>query len=149
MDTSARHRGFEIRVFPLLGELPKAIEPHLPVCLLCRCQLGPNIWSSPTTKSLDPIVVTALMVGFLGESHGPTTCGFSCNCPEPGALTTEASGQLIYGVIQTQHQHQVFSSFSIFELYLTHSCHHGSLCASQNSHFAFLQAPCFITIQYH
>ena len=23
---------FEIRVFPLLGELPKAIEPHLPVC---------------------------------------------------------------------------------------------------------------------
>ena len=31
MDTSARQRGFEIIVFPLLGELPKAIEPHLPV----------------------------------------------------------------------------------------------------------------------
>ena len=31
VDTSARQRGFEIRVFPLLGELPKAIEPHLPV----------------------------------------------------------------------------------------------------------------------
>ena len=32
--TSARQRGFEIRVFSLLGELPKAIEPHLPVCQL-------------------------------------------------------------------------------------------------------------------
>ena len=32
VDTSARQRGFEIRVFPLIGELPKAIEPHLPVC---------------------------------------------------------------------------------------------------------------------
>ena len=31
VDTSARRRGFEIRVFPLLGDLPKAIEPHLPV----------------------------------------------------------------------------------------------------------------------
>ena len=38
VDTSARHRGFEIRVFPLLGELPKAIEPHLPVCQLCHWQ---------------------------------------------------------------------------------------------------------------
>ena len=35
-DASARELGFDIRVFPLLGELPKAIEPHLPVCLLCR-----------------------------------------------------------------------------------------------------------------
>ena len=26
VDTSARQRGFEIRVFPLLGELPKAIQ---------------------------------------------------------------------------------------------------------------------------
>ena len=31
VDTSTRQRGFEIRVFPLQGELPKAIEPHLPV----------------------------------------------------------------------------------------------------------------------
>ena len=91
MDTSARQRGFEIRVFPLLGELPKAIEPHLPVCQLYRRQLGPNMCSSPTTKSLDPIVVTALRVGFPGESHGPATCGFACNCPEPEAWTTEAS----------------------------------------------------------
>ena len=60
VDTSARQRGFEIRVFPLLGELPKAIEPHLPVCQLYRWQLGPSMWTSPTTKSLDPIVVTAL-----------------------------------------------------------------------------------------
>ena len=91
VDTPARQRGFEIRVFPLLGELPKAIEPHLPVCQLYRWQLGPNMWSSPTTKSLDPIVITTLLVGFPGESHGPATCGFACNCPEPEAWTTEAS----------------------------------------------------------
>ena len=69
VDTSARQWGFEIRVSPLLGELPKAIEPHLPVCQLCRWQLGPNMWSSPTTKSLDPIVVAALRVVFPGEGH--------------------------------------------------------------------------------
>ena len=71
VDTSSRQRGFEIRVFPLLGELPKAIEPRLPVCQLYRCQLGPNMWSSPTTKSLDSIVVTALRVGFPGEPMDP------------------------------------------------------------------------------
>ena len=30
-NTSAKNRGFEIIVFPLLDEMPKAIEPHLPV----------------------------------------------------------------------------------------------------------------------
>ena len=40
MDTSTRQRGFEIRVFYLLGELPKAFESHLPVCQLYRWQLG-------------------------------------------------------------------------------------------------------------
>ena len=87
VDTSARQREFEIRVFPLLG------EPHLPVCQLYRWQLCPNMWSLPTTKSLDHIVVTALWVGFPGESHGPATCGFACNCTEPVKWTTEASGQ--------------------------------------------------------
>ena len=95
VDTSSRQRGFEIRVFPLLGELQKAIEPHLPVCLLYHWQLGPNIWSSPTTMSLDPIVVAALRVGFPRKSHGPATCGFACNCPEPEAWTAEASGLLL------------------------------------------------------
>ena len=71
MDTSARQRGFEIRVCPLLGELPKAIEPHQPVCQLYRWQLGPNMWSSPTTKSSDPIVVTAHRVGFQGKATDP------------------------------------------------------------------------------
>ena len=47
--------GFEIRAFLLLGELPKAIERHPPVCQLYRWQLGLNMWSSPTTKTLDPI----------------------------------------------------------------------------------------------
>ena len=96
VDTSTRQRGFEIRVFPLLGELPMAIEPHLPVCQLYRWKLCPNMWSSPTTKSLDPIVATALRVGFPGESHGPATCGFACNCPEPETWTTDVSGQYIY-----------------------------------------------------
>ena len=87
-----RQQGFEIRVFPLLGELPKAIEPHLPVCQLYLWQHGPNILSSPATKSLDPIVVNAIWVDFPGESHGPATCGFACNCPEPEAWTMEESG---------------------------------------------------------
>ena len=73
VDTSARQRRFELRVFPLLGELPMAIEPHLPVYQLYRWQLCHNMWSSPTTKSLDPIVVTVLRVSFPGESHGPAT----------------------------------------------------------------------------
>ena len=38
-DASARQRGLKSEFFPLLGELPKAIEPHLPVCQLCRWQL--------------------------------------------------------------------------------------------------------------
>ena len=92
VDTSVRQQLFEIRVFPLLGELPKAIEPHLPVCQLYRWQLGPNMWSSPTTKSLDLIVVTALRVDFPWESHGPATCGFARKSPEPEAWTTGASG---------------------------------------------------------
>ena len=91
VDTSARQRGLKIRVFPLLGELPKAIEPHLRAG---NWQLGPNMYSSPTTKSLDPIVVTALRAGFPGECHGPATCGFAYNCLEPEAWTTEASGPL-------------------------------------------------------
>ena len=51
-------------------------------------------FSSPTTKSLDPIVDTALRVGFPGESHGSATCRFACYFPEPEAWTTEASGQI-------------------------------------------------------
>ena len=71
VDTSARQQGFEIRVFPPLGELPKAIKPHLPVCQLYCWQLSPNMWSSHTTKSLDPNVVAALWVGFPGEATDP------------------------------------------------------------------------------
>ena len=36
-DSLARQRGIG---FPLLGELPKAIEPQLPICQLYRWQLG-------------------------------------------------------------------------------------------------------------
>ena len=66
-DTSAKQRGFGIRVFLLIGELPKATEPHLPVYQLYHQQLSPTKWSSPTTKSLDPIIVTTLRVDFPGE----------------------------------------------------------------------------------
>ena len=71
VDASTRQRGFEIRFFPLLGELQNAIEPHLPVCQLYRWQHGPKMWSSPTTKSLDLIAVTALRVGFPGKATDP------------------------------------------------------------------------------
>ena len=64
--TSASQRGFEVRVFPLLGELQRAIVPHLPVFRLYRWQLSPNKWSSPMIKSLYPIVVTT----FRWASHG-------------------------------------------------------------------------------
>ena len=114
VDTSARQWGFEIRDFPLLGELSKAIEPHLPVFQLYHWQLGPNMWSSPTTKSLDPIVVTALRVGFPGLRHWPATCGFSCNRPEPEAWTTEASGQQSISIIKAIIQ----SIWSILLLFL-------------------------------
>ena len=65
-DTSARQQESEIRVFPLLGELPKAIDPQLSVCQFCRWQHGPTKWSSP--MSLDLIVVTSLRVDIEGES---------------------------------------------------------------------------------
>ena len=64
VDTYARQRGFEIRVLPFLGKLPKAIAPHLPVSQRYRGHLGPIMRFLPTTKSLDSIVVTALRVGF-------------------------------------------------------------------------------------
>ena len=104
VDTSTRQWGFEIRVFPLLCELLKAIEPHLPVCQLCHWQLCPNMWSSPTTKSLDPIVVTALRVDCPVECHGPATCGFACNCPEseaPGRIYIYVSNIYMYVYIYT------------------------------------------------
>ena len=68
-------------VLPLLGELLKAIEAHLPACQLCRWQLGPSKWSLRTTKSLGPIIVTALRMGLPRANIGPATCGFACNCP--------------------------------------------------------------------
>ena len=61
-----------------------AIQPHLPDCQLYRWQVGPNMWSSTTIKSLDPVVVTALGVGCPGENYGPSTGGLSCNCRMPG-----------------------------------------------------------------
>ena len=95
-DTSARQRGFDIKVFPLLGVLPKAIKPHLPACQLYRWQLAPKMWSLSTTMLLDTIVVIALCMGFPCESLGPTTNGFACNCLLPEAWTKEAMGIYMY-----------------------------------------------------
>ena len=81
---SARQSMFALIVFPLLGELPMAVESHLPVCQLCHWQLGSNM-CSPTTMSSNPIVVTVLQIDFQGESIGPATCGFACNCMVPEA----------------------------------------------------------------
>ena len=74
-DTSSRQWRFEIRVFSLLDELPKAIESHLPDCQLCRWQLGLRKSSSPTTMTFNCILVTAIRVGFPGECLGCATCG--------------------------------------------------------------------------
>ena len=109
VNTPARQRAFEIRLFPLLCELPKSTEPHLPVCLLYRWQLGPNMWSSPTTESFDPFVVTSHRVGFPEESHRPATCGFACNCPESKAWATEASGRMhTYTYTSTQRYMHIY-----------------------------------------
>ena len=39
--------------------------------------------------------------------------------------------QLIYGFIQTQHEHKIHRSLSIFELFYTHCSHHGSFIPSR------------------
>ena len=62
-DNSARQQEYEVSDFPVQGELPKAIEPHLPVYQSYLRQLGPIKWSSPATKNIDPILVTPLRVG--------------------------------------------------------------------------------------
>ena len=80
----------KIIVFHLLVELPKVIKPHLLVSQLYRWQLCPTMWSSRSTKSFNPIIVTAIGMDFQGESFGPTTGGFACNCPVPEAWITEA-----------------------------------------------------------
>ena len=81
------------KVFLLQGELPRVTEPHLSVCQLYRCQFGLTMWSSPTTMSLDPILVTALRVDVPGQSIDPATDGLACNCPVPESMTSEASGR--------------------------------------------------------
>ena len=53
--------------FHLLAEPPKDIEPHLPASQLYSWQLGSSKWSLHTTNSLDPIVVTVLLVNIPGD----------------------------------------------------------------------------------
>ena len=44
--------------------------------------------------------------------------------------------QLMYCLIQTQHQHQVLISFSVFEPYSARCSHRGFLSPSQHSHLS-------------
>ena len=86
-DTSARQRGFEIKVSPLLGELPKAIETHLPVCQMAtRSQQVDFAYNQITKPHCTYRPSAGLPSGFLG----PATCGFACNWVVPEAGTTEA-----------------------------------------------------------
>ena len=75
--------GFEISIHSL--ELPRVIEPHLPVCQSYHWRIDSNMWSSSTTRSLDPIVVTTRRVNILGECLGTAACAIASNCqmPEP------------------------------------------------------------------
>ena len=86
-------RGKSQKIMHFLGDPSKTIALHLPVCQLYRLQLGAIGWSSPMIKSLDPIAVTAILVGFSGESLRPATGGFACKCPVPEAWTMEVPGQ--------------------------------------------------------
>ena len=54
-------------------------------CQLYHWHLCPRKLFSPMTKSLDPIVVTVLQVGFPAENLSPTTGGFAINFPVPEA----------------------------------------------------------------
>ena len=47
---------------------------------------------------------------------------------------------LIYGYIQTQHEHQIRRYFPVFQLYSIHCSHHGSLLSS------LFHSPCFTSI---
>ena len=41
-------------------------------------------------------------------------------------MNTVCHSQLIYGFVQTQHEHQIHRTFPVFELYSTHCSHHES-----------------------
>ena len=63
-------------------------------------------------------------------------------------MNTICHKKMIYCFLQTQHQKQILRSFSIFELCSTHCSYHWSLCPSLNFHIAFIQAPCFTSMQH-
>ena len=112
-DTLARQLGLK-SVFLLLGVLPKAIRSQVPDCQLCHWKLSPTKWCLPIAKSLDSIVATTPLVGFLEESLRPVTGGFAFNCLMPEAWTTEVSRQplIIHGLeldneVKTQLQRSI------------------------------------------
>ena len=60
---------------------------------------------------------------------------------------TVCHSQLIYGFTPTQHEHQICRSFSVFELYSTHCCYHGSQFFVRFKS-RFLSGKCFTSMQY-
>ena len=97
-DTSVSQRGFEIRDFPLLGELPKAIEPHLPVCQ-CRSQKMVFAYDQVIRHHRSYRPSGRLPRGSLGTA----TCRFACNCLVLEAWTTNASGHIYSNQTQSDH----------------------------------------------
>ena len=75
------------------------------------------MWSSPMTMSLDPIIVTALWVGFSGKSLELATGGLAYNCPLAEALTT--------GAYCTQHN--IACKYAPCVVCCTHGTHNASL----------------------
>ena len=69
----------------------RASTARLPVIPLKTRSL---VWSSPTTKSLDPIVLTPIEWTSKKRSLPQVTCGFSSNCPVPEDWSSEASRNL-------------------------------------------------------
>ena len=84
--------------------------------------------------------------------HWPSTSRSNTLTLSPQHMTiptnTACHSQLVYSFLQTQHEHQIHRSFSVFELHSTHCSHHGSFCPSLNFHLTFLQTPCFTSIRY-
>ena len=74
--------------------------------------------SSASLSSFD--LQTKKLIPFSRHSHPPSSTHNHTN--------EHYQSQLIYGFIQTQHEHHICTSFSVFKLGSTHSSHHGSFC---------------------
>ena len=81
------------------------------------------MWSSPTTKSLDPIFFTALRVVFPLNGHAPATCGFACNCQEPEASGHNLPTSITIGNAQIPFKQPVKNLGFALDCHLTVNAH--------------------------